>query len=163
LFPSSSSPIWHPYNNPLEIKLACNNMDKLSPELHEVFYALNSPDFIKLISQISGELLCLFFTVDIPELEADPFMHGGGLHCHPPGGKLDVHLDYMVHPLLPQKERRLNLIVYLNSGWQPEFKGELELWDKDLSQCVTRCFALTLLSNKQSAPPFESGSHFSDK
>jgi hypothetical protein len=22
----------------------------------------------------------------------DPHLHGGGVHCHPPGGKLDMHL-----------------------------------------------------------------------
>lgn len=135
-----SSGIWHSYNNPLELKLTCNNLDKLDDKFKQIFYSLNSPSFIKLISKISGTLL-LNLGPTFPEiagLEGDPYLHGGGLHCHPPGGKLDIHLDYMVHPLLPTKERRLNLIVFLNKNWLPEYQGELQLWDKDLSHCVAK-------------------------
>jgi hypothetical protein len=46
-------------------------------------------------------------------LESDPHLHGGGLHFHPPGSRLEMHLDYSIHPI-SQKERRVNLIVYMN-------------------------------------------------
>eukprot|EP01126_Amoeba_proteus_P026020 TRINITY_DN2582_c0_g1_i12.p1 TRINITY_DN2582_c0_g1~~TRINITY_DN2582_c0_g1_i12.p1 ORF type:complete len:154 (+),score=26.75 TRINITY_DN2582_c0_g1_i12:42-503(+) len=75
----------------------------------------------------------------ITELEADPFLHGAGLHCHPPHGKLDIHLDYTLHPLLNNKERRLNLILFLCKDWKPEFGGELQLWDSNLKSCIQRC------------------------
>jgi hypothetical protein len=46
-------------------------------------------------------------------LESDPHLHGGGLHFHPPGSRLEMHLDYSIHPI-SKKERRVNLIVYMN-------------------------------------------------
>jgi hypothetical protein len=33
-------------------------------------------------------------------LVADLGLHGGGLHSHARGGKLNVHLDYDIHPKL---------------------------------------------------------------
>eukprot|EP01126_Amoeba_proteus_P026026 TRINITY_DN2582_c0_g2_i7.p1 TRINITY_DN2582_c0_g2~~TRINITY_DN2582_c0_g2_i7.p1 ORF type:complete len:190 (-),score=30.47 TRINITY_DN2582_c0_g2_i7:343-912(-) len=94
----------------------------------KILIALNSPQLVKLMSEISG----------ITELEADPFLHGAGLHCHPPHGKLDIHLDYTLHPLLNNKERRLNLILFLCKDWKPEFGGELQLWDSNLKSCIQR-------------------------
>ena len=29
----------------------------------------------------------------------------------------------------------MNLLLYFNRGWQPEWKGDLELWDADVTQC----------------------------
>jgi hypothetical protein len=65
---------------------------------------------------------------EIEDLETDPHLHGGGLHAHCYRGRLDLHLDYSIHPIT-LKERRLNLIVYLNSEWKEDWGGELELWD----------------------------------
>lgn len=33
-------------------------------------------------------------------------------------------------------QRRLNMLIYLNKDWQPEWGGELELWDKQMQQKV---------------------------
>lgn len=32
-------------------------------------------------------------------------------------------------------ERRLNLLIYLNEDWQPEYGGNLELWDRKMKSC----------------------------
>ena len=40
-----------------------------------------------------------------------------------------MHLDYSIHPL-SNKERRLNLILYLNEHWEESYNGGLELWDE---------------------------------
>jgi hypothetical protein len=61
---------------------------------------------------------------------SDPGLHGGGWHLHGKGGKLNVHLDYDIHPKV-KLQRKLNLIVYLNKDWQPEWGGGLELWSHD--------------------------------
>ena len=66
----------------------------------------------------------------IDALIPDIGLHGGGLHFHPPGGKLNVHKDYSIHPKL-RKERRLNLIVYMTPGWRAEWGGELQLCSHD--------------------------------
>ena len=41
-----------------------------------------------------------------------------------------MHLDYSIHPISGM-ERRVNLIIYLNSDWQQEWGGELQLWEGD--------------------------------
>jgi Rps23 Pro-64 3,4-dihydroxylase Tpa1-like proline 4-hydroxylase len=40
-----------------------------------------------------------------------------------------MHLDYEKHPY-SGKERRLNLIYFLNKEWDSNWGGELELCDK---------------------------------
>jgi hypothetical protein len=42
-----------------------------------------------------------------------------------------VHADFTMHKVL-RVERRLNLLVYLNDHWKPEYRGELELWDNKM-------------------------------
>lgn len=37
------------------------------------------------------------------------------------------HLDYSIHPKLGL-ERRLNIIIYLQPSWKPEYGGALGLW-----------------------------------
>jgi len=66
------------------------------------------------------------------ELINDRF--GFGLHQ---GGKdsfLDIHVDYNLHPIR-QKQRRMNLIVFLNPGWHQDWGGALEFWNKDVTIC----------------------------
>ena len=42
-------------------------------------------------------------------------------------------MDYCIHPI-SGKERRCNLIVYLNQDWKSEYGGDLELWDETLTK-----------------------------
>lgn len=79
-----------------------------------------TPEFRDLIGDITG----------IPELIDDPDLVGGGLHQILSGGFLDVHVDYNLHPVT-KLYRRLNLLLYMNKNWKPEFEGYLELWDLD--------------------------------
>lgn len=44
------------------------------------------------------------------------------------GGFLDVHVDFNRHPET-KLHRRLNLLLYVNKDWKPEYEGYLELWD----------------------------------
>ena len=84
------------------------------------FDLMATPNFLKLISEIT----------DIDDLIADPKLFGGGLHQILPGGFLDVHIDYNIHPET-KLYRRLNLLVYLNKNWKREYEGYLELWDME--------------------------------
>lgn len=122
-YPTPSASAWCVYDNPIERKYARNDFDGL-PLIARVFSTLQSSATIDAMRTISG----------IPDLENDPHLHGAGLHYHPRGGKLDMHLDYSIHPITG-KERRLNLILYLNPSWKDEYGGHLELWDKDFSEC----------------------------
>ena len=113
---------WHHYDNPIEQKYALDDFSQL-PYIRSVFDSLQSEQTVTTLRKITR----------ISDLEADPHLHGAGLHAYPRRGKLDVHLDYCIHPL-SGKERRCNLIVYLNPDWKPEYGGELELWDQTLSK-----------------------------
>lgn len=50
---------------------------------------------------------------------------GGGLHEIHPGGLLRMHIDFNKHPT--GLVRCLNLLIYLNEKWKPEWGGGLSL------------------------------------
>ena len=126
-FPNEKSEVWFKYNNPIEVKLACNLLCKMPAQALKLFFDINSPEFVQFVAACTS----------IPDLQADPYLHGAGLHLHPTGGKLDMHLDYSIHPV-SGKERRVNLIIYLNKNWKPEYGGDIELWDDKFTHCVKK-------------------------
>lgn len=116
-FPEYNSDFWFFYNNPLENKKACNNWYAFGSETYKTLSYLNSSKFIEKLQDITG----------IKKLYPDIGLHGGGLHIHGRGGKLNIHLDYSIHPKL-QLQRKLNLIIYLSENWNCEWGGGLEFW-----------------------------------
>lgn len=118
---------WHKYHNPLEIKYANDNINNMNIDIKTLFYILCTNEIINLFKKISG----------IDNLEYDPYLHGAGLHAHPRNGRLHMHLDYEKHPYI-EKERRLNIILYLSKDWKDEWNGQTELWDKQMTECVTK-------------------------
>jgi Rps23 Pro-64 3,4-dihydroxylase Tpa1-like proline 4-hydroxylase len=105
---------WHEYKNPLERKFAKNT--GLGDHTTAMLNHMQSPEFVGMMSSISG----------IRDLTSDPYLHGAGIHAYPPGGKLDMHLDYSVHPISGM-ERRLNLLVFLTEDWTEDCGGDLIL------------------------------------
>src|SRR5690606_13600520 len=61
-----------------------------------------------------------------------------GLHLHPNNGRLGLHLDYEIHPFT-NKERKLNIILYLSKDWKTEYNGHTELWSNEPFECVKKC------------------------
>lgn len=59
----------------------------------------------------------------------DPNNHGGGLHQGRENSFLDMHLDYNYHPLRTNWWREMNLLLYLNKDWKPDYGGQLKLRD----------------------------------
>ncbi len=118
-FPKPEEEIWYEYNNVLEKKLASDDIRKFPPSIAMAIAALNHQSFIDELEKLTG----------IKGLIADPYLHGGGMHCITSGGKLDMHIDYAIHPKLGL-ERRINLILYLvDEDWNQDWGGELQLWD----------------------------------
>jgi hypothetical protein len=115
-FPDYDSDVWLGYNNAIEVKKINSHWHKFNPLTYQVLTLLNQQEVINLWNEKFN--LSLF---------SDPGLHGGGWHIHKRGGKLNPHLDYNIHPKL-NLQRRLNLIVYLNSHWQESWGGHLGLW-----------------------------------
>ena len=88
---------------------------------------MNNKVMIDTLEQITG----------IKGLVPDPHFHGGALHQILTGGKLAIHADFNKHPKL-KLDRRLNVLIYFNPSWEESFGGHLELWNKDMSECVNR-------------------------
>ena len=72
---------------------------------------------------------------DISGLIPDPYYTGGGLHETLNGGFLDIHVDFSLNKKL-NLARRLNMIIFLNKDWKPEYGGNLELWDSEMKEKV---------------------------
>ena len=122
-FPSNYEE-WHNYNNPLEVKCAYDDIDNMDKSIQKVFLALSTQYAINKFSYITG----------IENLEYDPCLHGAGLHAHPRNGRLQLHLDYEKHPILIDKERRLNIILFLTKDWKKEWNGSNQLWNQNLTK-----------------------------
>ncbi len=121
---------WWEYNNPIEVKLANDDINNFDENIKKIFYLLSSKKLVEIFSKITG----------IENLEYDPYLHGAGLHAHPRNGRLNIHLDYEKHPILEDKERRLNIILFLNKEWKEEWNGDNQLWDRTMSQCKVKTF-----------------------
>jgi len=121
---------WHRYYNPLEVKYANDNINSFDNSIKNLFYLLSSNKLIEVFSKISG----------VEDLEADPYLHGAGLHVHPRNGRLNMHLDYEKHVLLQNKQRRLNIILFLTKDWKEEWNGDNQLWDKDMKKCLVKTY-----------------------
>jgi hypothetical protein len=118
-FPPYDSSAWHSYDNSIEVKKTLNNWHFFAPNLYQFFSDINSRECYRIFERLTH---C--------KLYPDHGLHGGGLHIHGAGGKLNTHLDYSIHPKLGL-ERRLNLIVYLNPDWDETWGGALGLWSDD--------------------------------
>ena len=66
----------------------------------------------------------------ISPLYPDIGLHGGGWHMSGKGGSLAMHLDYSIHPKM-NLQRKLNLIIYLEEDYNPEWGGSLQFWSHD--------------------------------
>ena len=91
------------------------------------FHFMNSRPVLQFLEGLTG----------IEALLPDPYFSGGGFHETARGGKLGVHADFRINDQL-HVQRRLNLLIYLNETWNDEWKGQLELWDRSMSECRAR-------------------------
>ena len=113
------------YNAKNEIKLSNKNYDKFPPTIKSFIDFLNSDiflDFLQKLTSIKEKLV------------SDPHLEGGGLHEIKTGGVLKIHTDFNRHPFL-DLDRRINVLIYLNKNWKESFKGYLEFWNKNMSEC----------------------------
>lgn len=93
--------------------------------MRAAFHFFNSSAMLQFIEGITN----------IKGLLPDPYFAGGGLHETSRGGLLGIHADFQVNEAL-QLYRRVNVLIYLNKDWKAEYGGNLELWDKAMTQKV---------------------------
>lgn len=94
------------------------------PVTRALFAELNSAAFLAFLTEMTG----------IAGLVPDPYHAGAGLHETKRGGHLSIHADFPRHDVI-KLDRRLNLLIYLNEGWDEDFGGKLELWDRGMKAC----------------------------
>jgi Rps23 Pro-64 3,4-dihydroxylase Tpa1-like proline 4-hydroxylase len=110
-----------------ENKSEDSNFEKLHPGFSQLQVALSSPDFIAWLEACTG----------IKDFTTISDRLGYGLHQGGNNSFLDIHIDYNIHPI-KKVYRKLNLILFFNPEWKDEWGGHLELWDKDVKNCIQR-------------------------
>jgi hypothetical protein len=128
-WPTLRTPEIDPYDDGTysKHKYASNFRTQQGPYTRYFLSALAEPRFLEVLEKVTG----------VVGLIPDPYMAGGGLHFTATGGKLAIHADFNKHYKF-KLDRRLNLLVYLNHGWTDENRGWLELWDRNMQNCVQR-------------------------
>ncbi len=118
---------FYKYENVFEKKFAQDDIMKFPPSTAHFMMTTFTAPFISMIETKLG----------LTGLLPDPALRGGGFHLHKTGGKLDVHKDFDYHHKL-KLYRRVNVIWFANKEWDEEWNGALELWNKDMTQCVRK-------------------------
>lgn len=150
------------YNGLNENKSEGSGFEKYDPAFTQLREALNTPEFYKALSDITG--IADLFSVD------DAL--GMGVHQGGDGSYLDIHIDFNIH-YERDIHRRVNLLIFLNKNWKEEYGGKLELWNENVTQLgqaylpsFNRCviFETSEISyhgyGKISVPPNESRKSF---
>jgi hypothetical protein len=104
-------------------KTGTPSRDNMTELQRRFFDEVNGERFLRFVEQVTG----------IAPVYADPNLHGGGLHQIRRGGYLNVHTDFNFDPDT-RRNRRLNLLLYLNQEWDPAWRGAIELWTPALDR-----------------------------
>lgn len=112
--PSVDDPRWRQFKTKHEGKQE-GSPSLWGPETQDLYDIITSDEFIDDLQLLTG----------FDDLLADSL--GGGYHQIPVGGKLDMHVDFNVHPQYKDAHRRLNVLLYLNKDWDLAYGGSLLL------------------------------------
>jgi len=107
---------WTEWESAHERKRVQSNTAVFGPTTRQLAADLTSPEFLDFLERLTG----------IDALIPDPHFDAAGYFDIGPGGYLDLHYDFARNERL-NLDRRVNVLVYLNEGWQPGWGGELVL------------------------------------
>lgn len=124
-FPQLDPEQWNSFIHANERKFSNTDPETWGPTLQGVLEECQSPRFVAFLEKLTG----------IDDLMVDETLAGGGLHQSLTGGFLNIHADFTVHPAHRDWRRRVNLLLYLNKEWSPDYGGDLELWSTDMKRC----------------------------
>ena len=105
-------------------QLQRSGFEGVDPALRHLLAELSGMAFLDFLSSLTG----------IEGLIADPHFRGAGPSLTLPGGHLALHADFN-RDRTRHLERKVTVLYYLPSEWQPEWGGALELWNDDRSRC----------------------------
>lgn len=100
------------------------HFERWDPIFAKVRDTVQSQEWYDILSKITG----------IEGLHTTMDSLGSGVHQGKNGSYVDVHLDVNMNPKT-NLWRRINLLIYLNKNWKPEYGGDLEIWDKQMTRC----------------------------
>lgn len=103
------------------------HFEEWHPIFQQVRETFASKEFGKFMSKLTG-IDGLFTNFD---------SLGQGVHQGAKDSYLDVHIDVNVN-VEKKIWRRVNLLIYLNKYWKPEYGGDIELWDPAMKNCVVK-------------------------
>jgi len=100
------------------------HFDRFHSSFSDLKKVVSSPEMYQFMETITG----------IKELKTTNDSLGSGVHQGTNGSYVDVHIDVNYNPT-ENLWRRINLLIYLNKNWKPEYGGDLELWNKAMTKC----------------------------
>lgn len=112
-------------------QLQRTGFEGVDPALRHCLAELSSMAFLDFLGALTG----------VEGLIADPHFRGAGPSLTLPGGHLGLHADFnrdRTRHLL----RKVSVVYYLGSDWQPDWGGALELWDEERTRCGARYLPL---------------------
>jgi hypothetical protein len=127
-FPDAGWPHWQRFFDTYQReKHTCCDIRVIPPPFAALMREACEPAFLEALETITG----------VPRLIPDPHFDGGGLHASGPGGVLGPHTDFHLYERLGLY-RALNLLIYLNPGWEEADGGALELSARGAAQPAVR-------------------------
>ncbi len=108
-----------------EKKYTSKTLDKYNPLIADITFAFQNEKIIEKVAELTG----------IKDPHGDPKLYAGGISAMAKGHFLNPHLDNS-HDLEQKNYRVLNLLYYCSPDWKPEYGGNLELWNEDVTEAV---------------------------
>ena len=94
--------------------------DTTAAVLAELRQELVGERFVSFLREVYGK-----------QLFVDDAFVGGGLHQGAAGSYLDMHADFSRHPVHRDWVRELNILLYLNDGFEESWGGHLEMHNSE--------------------------------
>jgi Rps23 Pro-64 3,4-dihydroxylase Tpa1-like proline 4-hydroxylase len=101
----------------------------ICPIAHRLIGDLHSKYFIDWLEKVTG----------MDGLIPDPWLVGASyMRCYR-GDSLQVHSDFNWNEKM-KLHRALTLVIYLNPEWEEKWNGDIQLWNEDRTECVTKYY-----------------------
>ena len=124
--PGISDQYWTEFTRRGSRMKECVKLDQ-APVANEFVNQMHSQQGMQWLSKLTN----------IKDLIPDPYIVGAGYSKSYRGDSLQVHTDFNWNNRL-KLNRKVNLILYLNSEWNEDWGGSLEFWDDEKTHCVQK-------------------------